>query len=187
MTAPGRRTIVPVFSHRRHAAAGIASAAAVCLVAGACGGGTPSSTTVSSACATTYKTWASGPHGTAAFQQVSTDAGIVSADLRQVASSNYAASAVTRTFSAGSKLGVDSSQALQNLPPPCVAGFARLYHVALTDTRQGSIDIMAAMTALRLGNQSAANNSVGAFASDLGSAQRNIHAAEAAISKETKS
>jgi hypothetical protein len=123
----------------------------------------------------------------AAFQQVSTDADIVSTDLQQVASSNDAASAVTRTFNAGGKLGTDSNLALHNLPPSCVAGFARLYHVALTDTRQGSIDIMAAMTALRLGNQAAANNSVGAYASDLGRAQRNIHAAEAAIIKETKS
>jgi hypothetical protein len=175
-----------VLNHRRYAV-GIASAAAVGLVSAACGGGTSSSTTVSSACGASYKTWASGPHGTAAFQQVSTDAGTVSTDLQQVAGSNEAARAVTRTFNAGRKLGVDSNQALQNLPPPCVAGFARLYHVALTYTRQGSIDIMAAMTALRLGNQSGANNSVGAYASDIGSAQRNIHAAEAAITKETKS
>ena len=176
-----------MFSHRRYAAVGIASAAAVGLVSAACGGGTSAGTTVTSACDASYKTWASGPHGTAAFQQVSADAGTVSTDLQQVASSNYAASAVTRTFSAGGKLGVDSNQALQNLPPSCVAGFARLYHVALTYTRQGSVDIMAAMTALRLGNQSAAESAVGAYASDIGSAQRNIHAAQAAITKETKS
>jgi hypothetical protein len=175
----------PMVNYRKHAVA-IAFAAAVSLVSAACGGGTSSSTTATSACQTAYRTWADGPHGKAAFNQISTDVGIVSADLQQVAS-NERAGLVTAAFNAGTKLGQESYHALQYLPPSCVPGLARPYRAALSDARQGAIAIMAAMTALRIGNQSAATSYVNAFASDLGQAQLNIKAAQVAVAREVKS
>jgi hypothetical protein len=173
-----------VLNHRRYVALVSASAAAVGLVSAACGGGTSSSTTTAtSACHTAYEAWANGPHGTAAFKQISTDVGIATADLQEVASSHNAPSAVTLTFNAGSKLGVDSDHAAANLPPSCVPGLAAPYHAALSDARQAGIDIKAAMTALRTGNQSAADSSVNAFASDVGDAQLNIRSAQTAVNK----
>jgi hypothetical protein len=172
---------------RKHAAVAIASAAAAGLVTAACGGGTSSGTAVSSACQAAYQKWAEGPHGTAAFNQISADVGVVTTDLQQVASKHQGAGLVTATFNAAEKLGLDSYHALQNPPPACVPGFARPYRVALSDARQGAIAITAAMTALRAGNQSAATSSVNAFASDLGAAQANIKAARAAIAREIKS
>jgi hypothetical protein len=169
--------------HRYCTAAAIASVAAVGLVSAACGGGTSSGSPVTSACHTAYKAWADGPHGRAAFNQISTDVGIVTSDVREVASTNQAPSAVTLTFNEGSKLGVDSSHALANPPPSCVPGFGQPYHAALSDSRQGALDIVDAMTALRAGNKSAATSSVTAFASDLGAAQTNIRAAEAALTR----
>jgi hypothetical protein len=143
--------------------------------------------TASSACQTAYRTWASGPHGKAAFKQISTDVGIVTTDLQQVASSDEKADAVTATFKTGGKLGVDSYNALQNPPPSCVRGFARPYRAALSDAHQGAIDIMAAMTALRIGDRSASTSSMNAFASDIGEAQMNIRAAQAAVARDVNS
>jgi hypothetical protein len=171
---------------RKRAALPIASAAAVGLVCAACGGA-PSGTTASSACQAAYQTWANGPHGKSAFKQVSTDVGIVSTDLQQVASSDKRPGLVTATFNAGNKLGEDSYHALQNPPPTCVRGFAGPYRAALSDARQGAFDIMAAMKSLRIGNRSAATSSVNAFASDIGAAQVNIKAAQAAVAREIKS
>jgi hypothetical protein len=173
-----------VLNHRRNVAAAIAGAAAAALVSAACSGGTPSSTaTVSSACRSAYQAWASGPHGTTVFDQISTDVSIVTTSLQKVVSSNNAASAVTQTFNAGSKLGADSNDAGQNLPPSCVPGLAGPYRTSLSDAHQAGLDVMAAMTALRAGNQSAATNSVNAFAANVGSAQVNIKAARKAVSK----
>ncbi len=169
-------------NYRKHAAA-IASAAAVGLVSAACGGGTSSSTTASSACQTAYRTWADGPHGKAAFNQISTDVAMVSADLQRVAS-NKRAGLVTAAFNAGGKLGQESYHALQYPPPSCVPGLARPYRAALSDARQGGIAVMAAMTALRIGDQPAATSSVNAFASDVGKAQVNIKAAQVAVARE---
>lgn len=171
---------------RKRTAIPIASAAAVGLISVACGG-TPSGTTASSACQASYQTWARGPHGKSAFSQISTDVGIVSTDLQQVASSDERPGPVTATFNAGSKLGEDSYRALQNPPPSCVRGFAGPYRAALSDARRGAFDIMAAMTSLRIGNRSAATSSVNAFASDIGAAQVNIKAAQAAVAREIKS
>jgi hypothetical protein len=176
-----------MFNDRKHAAMAIASAAAVGLASAACGGGTSSSATASSGCQTAYQTWANGPHGKAAFKRISSDVDIVTADLQQVASSHEEAGMVTATFSAGHMLGVDSHYALQNPPPSCVQGFAGPYRAALNDARQAAIDVMAAMTALRIGHQSAATSSVNAFASDVGEAQVNIKAAQAAVAREIKS
>jgi hypothetical protein len=171
---------------RKRAAVPVASAAAVGLVAAACGG-TSSGTTTSSACQAAYQTWASGPHGKSAFKQISTDVGIVSTDLQEVAGSNERPDLVTATFDAGNKLGEDSYRSLQNPPPSCMRGFAGPYRAALSDARRGAFDIMAAMTSLRTGNRSAATTSVNAFASDIGEAQVNIKAAQAAVAREIKS
>jgi hypothetical protein len=173
-----------MLSRRNCTAVAIASVAAVGLVSAACGGGTSSGSAVATACQTAYKTWANGPHGRAAFNQISADVGIVTSDMREVASSNPAPSAVTRTFNEGGKLGVDSSHALENPPPSCVPGFGQPYHAALSDSRQSAVDILSAMTALRAGNKSAASSSVAAFASDLGAAQTNIKVAEAALTRQ---
>jgi len=174
-----------MFNCRKHVAVAIASAAAMGLVSAACGGGTSSSTSASRACQTSYQTWSNGPHGKAAFKQISTDVGIVTTDLQQVASSDERAGVVTATFNAGGKLGMDSYHALQNPPPSCVRGFAGPYRAALSDAHQSAIDIMAAMTALRIGDRPAATSSMNAFASDIGEAQLNIRAAQAAVARNT--
>jgi len=176
-----------MLNHRNCTAVAIASIAAVGLVSAACGGGTSSGTAVTTACQTAYKTWANGPHGRAAFNQISTDVGIVTSDLQDVAGSRQAASAVTVTFNEGGKLGTDSAHALQNPPPSCVPGFAKPYHAALIDSQQGAVHIVDAMTALRGGNQSAATSSVNAFASEVGGAQMNIKAAVAALTRHSLS
>ena len=173
-----------MLNHRNCTAVAIASVAAVGLVSAACGGGTSSGATVTTACQTAYKTWVNGPHGRAAFNQISTDVGIVTSDLQDVASSHQAASAVTLTFNEGGKLGTDSAHALQTPPPSCVPGFGKPYHAALIDSQQGAADIVDAMTALRAGNQSAATSSVNAFASAVGAAQMNIKAAQAALTRQ---
>ncbi len=175
---------VPMSSHRHRAAVAAATAVAVCLVSTACGSGGSSSTSASSACIRAYRTWADGPHGMPAFQRVSTDVGIVSTDLQQVDNSHQDPRAVTATFIAGSKLRVDSDHAIESPPPSCVPGFARPYRAALSDARQAGDDVMAAMTALRAGDQSEATSSVNAFASDVGEAQVNIKAARAAAARE---
>jgi hypothetical protein len=173
-----------MLNHRNCTAVAIASVAAVGLVSAACGGGTSSGTAVTTACQTAYKTWANGPHGRAAFNQISTDVGIVTSDLQDVASSHQTASTVTLTFREGGKLGTDSAHALQTPPPSCVSGFGKPYRAALSDSQQGAVDIVDAMTALRAGNQSAATSSVNAFASHVGAAQMNIKAAQAALTRQ---
>ena len=173
-----------MLNHRNCTAVAITSVAAVGLVSAACGGGTSSGTAVTTACQTAYKTWANGPHGTAAFNQISTDVGIVTSDLQDVASSHQTASTVTLTFREGGKLGTDSAHALQTPPPSCVSGFGKPYRAALSDSQQGAVDIVDAMTALRAGNQSAATSSVNAFASHVGAAQMNIKAAQAALTRQ---
>ena len=173
-----------MLNHRNCTAVAIASVAAVGLVSAACGGGTSSGTAVTTACQTAYKTWANGPHGRAAFNQISTDVGIVTSDLQDVASSHQTASTVTLTFREGGKLGTDSAHALQTPPPSCVSGFGKPYRAALIDSQQGAADIVDAMTALRAGNQSAATSSVNAFASHVGAAQMNIKAAQAALTRQ---
>ena len=176
-----------MLNHRNCTAVAIASVAAVGLVSAACGGGTSSGTAVTTACQTAYKTWANGPHGRAAFNQISTDVGVVTSDLQDVASSHQAARAVTVTFNEGGKLGTDSAHALQTPPPSCVPGFGKPYRAALIDSQQGAADIVDAMTALRAGNQSAATSSVNAFASHVGAAQMNIKAAQAALTRHSLS
>jgi hypothetical protein len=173
-----------VLSHRSCTAVAVAAVAAIGLVSAACGGGTSAGASVTGACQTAYKTWASGPQGKAAFNQISTDVGIVTSDLREVASSHQAASVVTLTFNEGGKLGADSSEALQNPPPSCVAGFAKPYRAALSESHQGAVEIVDAMSALRTGGQSAATSSVNAFASDMGAAQADIKAAQAALTRQ---
>jgi hypothetical protein len=173
-----------VLSHRNCTAVAVASVAAVGLVSAACSGGTSSGATVTSGCETAYKTWASGPQGKAAIGQISTDVGIVASDLREVASSHQAASVVTQTFNEGGKLGADSAHALQNPPPSCVPGFAKPYRAALSESHQGAVEIVDAMSALRTGSQSAATSSVNAFASDVGVAQADIKAAQAALTRQ---